>query len=135
MACNGIQYRLAYVKPIRYTHSRFKVDCERYSRTNNSSKVEDRPENTDKSSFLTFSRIRKNERTLSDPEKTRTNAKDGTGSDNETSSVGMNVHGTVIFFVQLFKYFFKKILTGMKQYKDRNPSFQGVESDENQERC
>lgn len=69
------------------------VLAERDSRANDGSQVEDGPEDTDENTLLLLRGVRKHQGALRSPKQTRTNALDGTCSQNEGTCLGVDVGG------------------------------------------
>jgi hypothetical protein len=115
----------------RNTNTRVEVQAQRNGCTNNSAEVENRPEDTNKPSLLNFSGIREDEGTLSGPQQTGANAEDSTSSNDETTSITVDIHSTVSLSIRSMRNKIE-MLTGRRQYKGHNPSFQGTKSNEHQ---
>jgi hypothetical protein len=116
------------------THCTLEITSECYSRTNDASKIEDSPEDTDIHALLSLSGVRHHQRTLSGPKKSCTDAKDGTGCDNECTRARMDVNNTEGDDLRNSNDQ-KRHLTGMKQYITSNPKCQASVSAEAQGRC
>jgi len=115
------------------THCTLEITSECYSRTNDASKIEDSPEDTDVHALLSLSGVRHHQRALGGPKKSSADTKDDTGYDNEVARTRMDVNSTArTTSGELLRGSNLRYLTGMRQYTRSNPKYQALESFEDQ---
>lgn len=92
---NGEDVSTSLIQKPNKTHRTLKIVSKCNSRTHDASKIENSPEYTDVHALLSLSGVRHHQRTLGGPKKSCTDAKDGTGCDNECTRARMDVNNTV----------------------------------------
>lgn len=73
-------------------YRRMEILTQGYSCTDDSTYIEDSPEDTNKCTLLALSRVGHHQRSLSSPQKTCADAENSTCSDHERARMRVNVH-------------------------------------------
>ena len=95
LTCICLNHKVRFCKSDAYaaTHFRVEILAEGDSGANDGSQIEDGPEDTNEDTLLLLRGVRKHQGALRGPKQTRTNALDGTCSQNERTCLRVDVGG------------------------------------------